>query len=191
MPEIELDEITFEMLQNQANQVDGGNLCECIRRLLSDAENGRRSGQRQRKRMPRQVVVPEKLTPDDLAGYRSAIHRMLCLMGWLASEKGMSFERIEEISGRKRRYFARSKAEIEGSGKSVAPKQIPGTEYWMATNLSNEVKAAILKRVLEVFDFPATERREWIKAVLGDGEQVTEIIPWINPPEEDDDPYKI
>jgi len=63
----------------------------------------------------------------------------------------------------KRIQLSGEKEEIEMSGKSTFPEQIPGTELWAVTNLSNRSKRDILSVIMRHLEYPS----EVFEAVLG------------------------
>ena len=84
---------------------------------------------------------------------RTATDKFLAVLGFLATQTGERFERILEVSGRGRRYFAQSRDEITQSGRSLHPQQIPGTSYWVMTNASTTHKREIMRRVLAILGY--------------------------------------
>ena len=99
-----------------------------------------------------------------------------------------TFERIANVRGRERVYFARSAAEIEASGASTNPSQIPGSDWWAIGTTSTSDKAKILARVfLEVGCSPDDVLR-WETEFSGFSSQTVEA--WGGQPQ-DDDPFKI
>ncbi|MCX5654927.1 MAG: AIPR family protein [Planctomycetota bacterium] len=80
---------------------------------------------------------------------RNATVRFLFVLGWAYRKHSGQFDLVrDKIRGAQRIYFARSADEIERSGISTSPKQIPGTPYWVCTNLPNAMKNEILAGVL-------------------------------------------
>lgn len=99
----------------------------------------------------------ESIEDDALAGIlrdprlrsqSTAQDRYRFLLGELYRIKGLEFEKLLPIEGSKRRYFAKSRAEILAASKTARPSPIPGSPYWAAINASNSQKADILRRVL-------------------------------------------
>jgi hypothetical protein len=75
--------------------------------------------------------------------------RFLFVLAWACRKHPDRFGRVcDEVHGRQRVYFARSADDIEQSGISTNPKQIPGTTFWVSTNHSNAHKNEILVSVL-------------------------------------------
>jgi hypothetical protein len=80
---------------------------------------------------------------------RKAIDRFLFVLAWAFRRHPDSFTRAcHEVRGSQKVYFACSADDIDQSGTSARPKQIPGTPYWASTTFSNAYKNEILVRVL-------------------------------------------
>jgi len=164
MPQIDLEMDALAMLRLEARK-DGDNLSACVLRLISDAHR-KKGGKRI---TLDQVQIPEQLTPESLAtSYSTAILRFMCALGWLSKNHGADFAMVQHYTGRGRTYFARNPQTIMDTGNSTNPKRIPGSEFWVCTNLSNKIKAQILDGVMAIFGYPIHERRAWAKAVEGD-----------------------
>lgn len=86
--------------------------------------------------------------------------RYLALLAFAHDQHPEGFSKVLGVSGRKRLYFAGTCAEIENSGNSTYPQQIPGTEYWAMTNTDTKQKRDILGQVLQLLGF----RRDAIAA---------------------------
>ena len=83
----------------------------------------------------------------------AAVDKMLYLLSTANKQRPDKFDRVLKIQGRDRKYFARSKEEIEASGSSTQPRQIPGSPFWVMTNSPTPQKAAMLRDVLRVLDY--------------------------------------
>lgn len=81
------------------------------------------------------------------------VDRYVHLLAIVASQRKQRFAAVEQIRGRTRTYFATSAAPIEGSGIATQPRPIPGTQYWVLTNLPNREKERILRNVMTLLDF--------------------------------------
>jgi len=85
--------------------------------------------------------------------FKSAVDKFLYILSAAHKLKPETFNKILKIQGRERKYFATSKSEIESSGNSTQPKQIPETTYWSMTNSPTQQKATMLRQVLEETGF--------------------------------------
>jgi negative modulator of initiation of replication len=89
-----------------------------------------------------------------LRGARTATKRFLQILGFACKQVPESFEKILMLpGGRTRVYFARSKEEIERSGRSTHPKRIPDTPYWALTNTDTPQKRDILNTTLRTLGY--------------------------------------
>jgi negative modulator of initiation of replication len=93
-------------------------------------------------------------SPTFLAG-RNVVDLFLSVLSFLHSENHDKFGLLESMEGRNRRYIARNEGELETSGKSVNPKRIPSTGYWVVTNNSTDNKKLLLRRVLTLLGYSA------------------------------------
>jgi len=84
----------------------------------------------------------------------SATEKYLRILGFLYSSDAHKFGELRSLKKRRRRYIARSSVEIESSGKSTHPRQIPESPFWALTNASTAHKREILHEVLRHFGFP-------------------------------------
>lgn len=101
----------------------------------------------------------------DFGACSTTTERYLCLLGFLYSQYEKDFDRVLKIAGRERRYFGRSESEIEESGMSTHPRQIPGTKLWAMTNSDTAQKKQIMGRVLEVLQVPRHNADGILKAI--------------------------
>lgn len=97
---------------------------------------------------------------------RTATDKFLRILGFACREDPAKFERVLDISGRRRKYFGRSREEVEKSGTSTHPRPIPGSTYWAMTNADTRQKCDMLKGALEVLGYSAEDIRAAGKAVF-------------------------
>ena len=167
MSQIDLDQELVAFLRSNES-LTGETPSEFIRKLLQ-------------KRQPRQVAAQRtNRKKTDLAVFL----RILCEVHDQYSER---FSSVETVRGRTRIYFSRNPKEIEASGRSTFPVEIPGIGWWVTSNTSTDHKRIILEDVIRAVECSAEDRRRWL------GEfSATE-----SPPSEeddtpgDDDPFKI
>lgn len=86
----------------------------------------------------------------------AAVDRFLYLLGAAYKQKGTDFEKVLAIQGRERRYFAKSREEIEESGKSTQPRNIKNSPYWVMTNSPTPQKRQILADALKLLGYSET-----------------------------------
>lgn len=83
----------------------------------------------------------------------AAVDRFLYFLSVAHNQKKREFEKVLAIQGRDRKYFAKSKDEIEKSGNSTQPRNIPGTEFWVMTNSPTPQKRSVLRDVLKLLGY--------------------------------------
>lgn len=83
----------------------------------------------------------------------SAVDKFLFFLGWAYADKKVAFEKILAIRGRDRRYFAKSREEIEKSGNSTQPRKIPGSPFWVMTNSPTPQKKQMLRDALNLLGY--------------------------------------
>src|SRR6267378_5061824 len=84
----------------------------------------------QAKADPARHELTKALESSALRGKFNAVDRYLHVLGAAAAQNSREFEKVLALRGRGRVYFAKSKEEIEASGTSTQPRQIPSTRYW-------------------------------------------------------------
>jgi len=80
---------------------------------------------------------------------RGVVGRFLEILSAVYAQDKTKFDIVLAIQGRGRKYFAKSEAEIEKSGNSTQPRQVPGSPYWVMTNSPTRQKKEMLREVLE------------------------------------------
>lgn len=84
------------------------------------------------------------VTPADLQTEHNIVGRFLYLLSVLARVHKKQFHKVLDIKGRNRLYFGNSAAELNETGTSTNPKQIPNTEFWVITNSNTTRKKMML-----------------------------------------------
>jgi negative modulator of initiation of replication len=98
---------------------------------------------------------------------RTATNRFLQILGFAFKQEPDSFEKILAFpTGRTRVYFARSKEEIERSGKSTHPKRIPGAPFWALTNTDTPQKRDILSTTLKTLGYDPSVVNEAVQTIV-------------------------
>lgn len=83
------------------------------------------------------------------------VNRFLLILSVLYRANPEGFSSATEVSqGRSRVYFSLEVAEIEASGSSVNPKQIPKSPFWVATNNNTGRKLNMLESVMRAMYIP-------------------------------------
>lgn len=84
---------------------------------------------------------------------RGVVGKFLEILSGAYAQNKNEFDIVLAIQGRDRIYFAKSKEEIEASGNSTQPKQIPATPYWVMTNSPTAQKKELLREVLQALGY--------------------------------------
>jgi negative modulator of initiation of replication len=93
--------------------------------------------------------LQEFLNSKDFKIAKGAVGRFLAILSWVYKNDADAFSVVEEIRGRGRIYFSKSVDELEKSGRSVNPKKIPGSPYWVITTTPTNLKQDILDQVMK------------------------------------------
>ena len=80
---------------------------------------------------------------------QGVVGRFLAVLSWLYRQKKDQFSVVEGIRGRGRLYFSKSADELERAGRSVNPKKIPESPYWVITTTPTDLKQEILSDVMK------------------------------------------
>lgn len=97
------------------------------------------------------------------------------------------FSAVESVRGRTRLYFSTNPKNIEGSGRSMFPVEIPGTGWWVTSNTSTDRKKSILDEVFRAVGCSIDDQHRWLGGFGGSPPmhmQPSDLM-------EDDDPFKI
>ncbi len=86
------------------------------------------------------------INKEELAMQRGAVGRFLLILAALYRAHPDRFSVVNEISGRDRLYFAKSEAELDASGSSTKPRQIPDSPFWVITNSNTTRKKMMLTK---------------------------------------------
>ncbi|CAM5225673.1 replication initiation regulator SeqA [Alishewanella longhuensis] len=84
------------------------------------------------------------VTPADLQTEQNIVGRFLYLLSVLARVHKKQFHKVLDIKGRNGLFFGNSAAELNETGTSTNPKQIPNTEFWVITNSNTTRKKMML-----------------------------------------------
>lgn len=163
---IELDDDVYQFLQRNVRDF-GETVSAVVRRLhrLPEPKNGLGAArQSSRPAGTRQSPLTRLLTSRSFSR-RSATDKFLQILSIVHKDDPTKFTRVLEISGRRRKYFGRSREEIEKSGKSTHPQLIPASRYWAMTNADTRQKCDLLRRVLEDLGYSADDIRAVDEAV--------------------------
>lgn len=103
------------------------------------------------------TTVFNLLNKEEVATQKGAVGRFLFILGKLHRAHNSNFNNVLEIKGRERNYFGLSASELEASGSSIKPKQIPNSEYWVTTNNNTPRKKFIIFEVAKHLGYEETD----------------------------------
>jgi negative modulator of initiation of replication len=95
-----------------------------------------------------ETPLQEFLASTEFRFAKGAVGRFLAVLSWLYKKDAGTFAVVEDIRGRGRIYFSKSVQELEQSGRSVNPKKIPGSPYWVITTTPTDLKQQIIGEVM-------------------------------------------
>ena len=155
---ITIDRELYEYLRVHASLGESG--CSVVKRLLGVGQKANTSTPLKvppkssaEMLTPREQVLVNFLKGPVFKSQKSAVMKFLAVLGFLYAENKDAFPAAEQIRGRSRKYFSTNYNELEQSGKSVFPKQIPNSNYWVVTNSDSESKRGLLLDVMKVLNY--------------------------------------
>jgi negative modulator of initiation of replication len=185
MRRIEIDDDIYEILLQNTQEI-GESASSILRRLLKTSA----PTQPKSPRVPDENLVEPRQPDDqkpappprapkdlrlqpiinrlDLSLHRTAVDRFLAILGALHQVHKATFHRVSSLGGRNRTYFAPSEKEIEATGSSTQPKQIPNTDFWVVTNNDTSKKQRIIQEVMETLDYESAEAQNIARLVHPD-----------------------
>jgi len=84
-----------------------------------------------------------------LSQQKGAVGRFMYLLASLQTAAHNEFDKVLNVQGKGRLYFAQSKQALLNSSKSSNPKEIAASGFWVTTNNNTAKKQTILTEVLE------------------------------------------
>jgi len=149
MKNIEIEDDIYEHLLANVEYI-GESASSILRRLLGL--------QKETSLIVDSTELVQFLSSVDFRSKTSAVDRFLAILSFAYKDRGQrKFERILSLTGQKRKYFGKNFEEVDESGKSVFPKQIPGTPFWVVSNTDTPKKKRILRGALNLLDFSKNE----------------------------------
>ena len=86
--------------------------------------------------------------------HSDGVGRFVELLAFIYKRSPNRFDSVLNITGDTRKYFAKSRKELEDSGNSVMPKQVPGSPFWVVGNTSTKMKQELLRKALQILGYP-------------------------------------
>lgn len=146
MKSITIDDDVYEFIASNTKEI-GEPASKILRRLLQlNSETN----------VPTSNIVQSDLSialENKNLKFMSAVDQFLIILGEAYKIKKDSFDKVLDIQGRERKYFARAEGDIKGSGNSTHPKQIPNSPYWVMTNSPTKEKRSLCQKALETIGF--------------------------------------
>ncbi len=150
MRTIEIEDDVYEYLLQNTTQI-GESASKILRRLLDISGN---------------VPYPDDKIPDtDLSEClsdpnfitkRTVVDKFLFILSYAQKRDPEQFKKIPAaIFGRRggRKYFALNSKDLEDSGNSVNPQQIPDSPYWVITTTDTPKKRRMLQETLKFLGY--------------------------------------
>jgi negative modulator of initiation of replication len=156
MKKIEIEDDVYNYLVS--NTVEIGESATSILRRLLNLSPGVSTGD---SKSPNSLsILDEFLNSKRYKRHYKAIGQFLEILSWIYEQNPEEFDAVTNIEGRKRKYFSKSWGDLINSGLSVAPAQIPESDYYVVTNNSIQMKRQIIRRVLELLKYDPLEIRK-------------------------------
>ncbi|WP_281558939.1 replication initiation negative regulator SeqA [Thalassomonas sp. RHCl1] len=87
------------------------------------------------------------INKEELGMQRGAVGRFLLILAALYRVHPQQFALVRDIRGRDRLYFSDNESDLNASGSSTKPRQIPDSPYWVITNSNTTRKKMMLTEV--------------------------------------------
>lgn len=156
MKTIEIDDDLYHYIAAQTRQI-GESASDILRRLLlgeqqasptsvdgSKPEAAVTASAAELKDSNNPGTIFDLVSRQDLQAESSVVGRFLYLLSVLARVHKKQFNKVLDIKGRNRLYFATSAEALSEAGSSTNPKQIPNTGFWVITNSNTTRKKMML-----------------------------------------------
>ncbi|NVK24500.1 MAG: replication initiation negative regulator SeqA [Gammaproteobacteria bacterium] len=152
MKTIHIEDDLYQYIASQTQNI-GESASEILRRLLLGDANApvpevavsvETDNSEQSEPLAQSNSVFDLINKEEVATQKGAVGRFLFLLSALHRAHPENFQKVLEVKGRERNYFAKSAEELEAHGSSIKPKQIPDSEYWVVTNNNTPRKKLII-----------------------------------------------
>ena len=156
MPQVEIDDDLYEYLQRH-KELSGESFNDRLRRALA-REHDR----------PEDAAIRSRTNLAEFLDILTDVHRRY----------GDRFVNVASVRGRTRIYFATTPGEIEQSGSSTAPVEIPGTGWWVSSNNAKALRRGILRKVFGAVRCSAADREKWLEQFDRAGDASSDDYEW-------------
>ena len=153
MKNIEIEDDLYAFIASQTQHI-GETASDILRRIVMP-QNGHPphlSGAAAMGSSPKGDIFTE-ISEEQLHEYPKMVERFLLILSKLHQIHGQIFERVLQISGRNRVYFAKDKDQLLQASSVTNPKPIQDSEYWVMTNNNTAKKASLLREVAEILGY--------------------------------------
>lgn len=173
MKTIVIDDDLYAFIAGQTKHI-GESASDILRRLLLP-ETPATAPVPQSESVPEMVAEPasddvtadvssdnilELVTEARLSALTKRVDQFLYILSALHALHEEHFDRVEQIRGKNRTYFATSKAALLENGSSTNPKSIPDSPYWVVTNNNTAKKIAMLDQVMQQLGYAEDVRQQ-------------------------------
>ena len=150
MKTIEVENDVYEYLLKNASEI-GESASKILKRLLGISGKPIKCGGPDS--IP--MELSEFLNGTAFKAQPDVIGKFLYLLSYIYQRDRERFEKkvLPIRFGKRRKYFAESKREIEQSGRSTYPQQIPNSPVWVVTNNDTPKKRRMLQDVLKILEY--------------------------------------
>jgi negative modulator of initiation of replication len=158
MPTVTLDDDVFVSLQSHV--VDFGETPNSVlRRILKLSGAGSNAD------ISLKLPIQEFIASNEFRFAKGVVGRFLAVLSWLHRQDDEAFAVVEKIRGRGRLYFSKSVEDLERSGRSVNPKNIPFSPYWVITTTPTDLKQEMLAEVMAALKWDSNSIRTAVDAI--------------------------
>lgn len=153
MKNIEIEDDLYAYIASQTQHI-GETASDILRRIVmpSEATNGQSLDGFSLSSGPKGDIFSE-INTEQLLEYPKMVERFLVILAKLHQIHGQDFERVLQLSGRNRVYFAKDKEQLLQASSVTNPKPIPGSEFWVMTNNNTAKKASLLREAADVLGY--------------------------------------
>ena len=158
------ENISEKVVQVELQQKDSATATDSTTKSVTDEESNSNVNE-QAAPVCENTSVFNVLNKEEVATQKGAVGRFLFVLSKLHRAHNDRFGEVLQIKGRERNYFGLSASELEASGSSIKPKQIPNSDYWVTTNNNTPRKKFIIFEVAKQLgydDSQAEQLRELI-----------------------------
>ena len=144
MRTIEIDDALYDYIASNTRRI-GESASDILRRLLLG------EGTEQASTAPASPLADmdiESQLSAALTGQGKQRDRFLAALAVVYRFNPGCFDKLVDLRGRQRRYFARSAEALTAAGNSTRPYAIPGSPFWVVTNANGAKKQRLLAQAM-------------------------------------------